>query len=72
MGTGRRTLKKSCNMEYKEKEVQAYCLFCNNSIYIKDVLYCNTFCNNADLYGARQALVLWNNDNMLQELEQNN
>lgn len=47
----------------EEKEIQTYCLFCNNSIYVKDIFYCNIFCNNADLYGTHQALFLWTNDN---------
>lgn len=62
MGTGRRRNLNQNNEYYKEEEVQGYCLFCNNSIYVKGVSYCNTFCNNADLYGTQNALMLWTND----------
>lgn len=62
MGVGRRKLLRTDhdNYEYyKEKDIQGYCLFCNDSIYVKNVQYCNTYCNYADLYGSRQALLLW-------------
>lgn len=59
MGTGIRKKREEVEIQKREETVQSSCLFCDGEIYTTNDKYCNSFCLNADLYGSKQAIVMW-------------
>lgn len=59
MGTGTRKKRDTVEQEKREETIQSNCLFCDGAIYTKGDRHCNSFCMYADLYGSKQAIVMW-------------